>query len=293
MLLRRIHHKRNSKSKDKKHKSLSYRLRTFNQSIHFVSPKNKSAKALQRACPRGSFTVEAAFVLPLFLFAALVVLGLFPILKLQTEVNNGLQYAARTKAVAWQGDEPGLGTLLSGSGRSLFCSYMEEHGYEGSVLADGLDSISLAVSDRDGDYVTIVASYDAMLPISFWNFDSLPVKQSVKMKKWTGASDADQDESEGSYVYVTPTGSAYHSRADCPYLKLSIRSVDMSAIGSLRNASGGIYYPCRCYNGGGTAYVTTYGTQYHSDLECSSLKRTIYKVSVDAAADRHPCSKCN
>ncbi len=293
MLLRKHKQKRQNKSKDILYKSLSNRMRIFNYHVKIVSPKNKHAKALQRACRKGSFTVEAAFALPLFLFAAVIVIGLFPILKLQTEVNCGLQYAARMKAVAFQGDEVTLGTLLSKSEKALFCSYMEEHGYESSVLKGGLSSISLAGSDTSGDYVTLVASYDAQLPISFWSFDSLPVSQCVKMKKWTGASDTDGDDEDGSYVYVTPTGSAYHSSTDCPYLKLSIRSVSVSSLAVLRNASGGKYYACGCYNGSGTAYITTYGTEYHSNLECSSLKRTIYKVAQDAAEGRHACPKCS
>ncbi len=260
--------------------------------VYFVLFVFFCAKALQRACHSGSFTVEAAFVLPLFLFAALVVLGLFPILKLQTEVNNALQYAARMKAAAYQDDGATLGTLLSKSEKTLFRSYMEEHGYEESVLAAGLDSISLAGSDLSGDYVTLVASYDAQLPISFWSFGSIPVKQCVSMKKWTGASGGDEDGEGGSYVYVTPTGSVYHTSTDCPYLKLSIESVAVSDLGTIRNKSGGIYYPCSCYNGNSIAYITDYGTRYHSDLECSSLKRTIYKVSADAVEGLHACSKC-
>ncbi len=305
MLLRENKNKKTNGSKDTANKSLSNRMRTSN--LH-VSPKSMHAKALQRArrdpegrqtkgllraYPQGSFTVEAAFVLPLFLFAAVVVIGLFPVLKLQTEVNSGLQYAARMKAAAYQGEEGNLGTLLSKSASSLFTSYMEEHGYESSVLAGGLGSISLAGSDLSGDYVTLVASYEAQLPISFWSLTSLPVKQCVRMKKWTGDSGSDGDESDGSYVYVTPTGSAYHSSADCPYLKLSIQSISVSDLGSARNKSGGIYYACSCYNGSGLAYVTDYGTKYHSDLECGSLKRTIYKVSEDAAEGLHACPKCS
>ncbi len=288
MLLRK-QHKLQNESKYIIHKSLSNLMRI---SKSLVSPKNKRAKALQWVCPKASFTVEASFVLPLFLFAALVVLGFFPVLKLQTEVNGALQYAARIKAAAYREEEATLGTLFSRSESALFSSYMEEHGYESSVLSNGLDSISLAGSDLSGDYVTLVAAYEANLPISFWNVTTLPVKQCVKMKKWTGDAGTDGEAADGTYVYVTPTGSAYHSTADCPYLKLSIESVATSELDSRRNASGGIYYPCKCYNGGDIAYITTYGTEYHSDLGCSSLKRTIYKVSADSVEDRHACAKC-
>ncbi len=274
-------------------KSLSYRTRISTHQITLVSPNNKRAKALRAARLRGSFTVEASFILPLFLFAAVVVIGMFPMLKLQTEVDSALQYAARMKAVAYQSDEITLGTLLSKSEKALFTSYMEEHGYEDSVLADGLNSITLTVSDASDDYVTLVASYDAQLPIAFWNWTSLPVQQCVKMKKWTGATDTEAEwGDDAEYYYVTATGSAYHSSTDCSYLRLSTHSVSVSELDALRNKSGGIYYPCSCYNGGDVAYITDYGTEYHSDLSCSSLKRTIYRISADELEGYHACPKC-
>ena len=42
---------------------------------------------------------------PLFLFAVLVILGFFPVLQLQVQVNHALQYAARMTAVSCQDPE--------------------------------------------------------------------------------------------------------------------------------------------------------------------------------------------
>ncbi len=254
------------------------------------SPKKDDAKALQCAC-RGSFTVEAALVVPFFLFAAAIVIGLFPLLLVQVQVNNGLQYAARLLAVSYtdaEDEENGWGLLV---GEALFETYLTEHGCYEAVLSGGVAGISFGNSDVSGDTVLLTAEYDVSLPISFWGFQSLPVVQSVQMKKWTGA-DSSGDTSDGSYVYITPSGSAYHLSAECSYLKLSIKSVSVSTLDTLRNKSGGIYYPCSCYSGGSVAYITDYGTQYHSDLDCSGLKRTIYKVSIENVGDRHACAKC-
>lgn len=272
-------------------KSLSNPMRKRSDPVPPVIPDTAHAKALQCVCQKASFTVEAAFILPLFLFAAVIVLGMFPMLKIQIQVNAGLQYAARMVAVSWQDSEDNHESLSLAEGKILFRTYMSEHGYEESVLKYGLAGISLLGSDLSGDYVTLSADYQVQLPISFWKLSSLPVSQCVSMKKWTGAA---QDEADGgdSYVYITPEGTAYHSSAECSYLKLSIRAVSVSSVGSLRNKSGGIYYACSCYEGGSLAYITDYGTQYHGDLSCSGLKRTIYKVSPDQVGDRHACSKC-
>lgn len=272
-------------------KSLSNPLRTFQGKISRVIKKEFAAKALQCARRKGSFTVEAAFVLPLFLFAALVVLGIFPILQLQVQVNNGLQYAARLTAVSFR-DQEDEGTVFSlAEGEVLFRQYLREHGCETSVLDRGISSISLLHSDFSGDYVLLTATYSAKLPISFWGVDTLPVEQCVRMKKWTGA-DPETSGGEEDYVYITPTGSAYHSTAECSYLKLSTRSVLQSRVQTLRNKDGSIYYPCSCFHGESRVYITDYGTEYHGELDCSGLKRTIYRVPKEQAQGRHPCSKC-
>lgn len=292
MLLRKYRRKNNSPNLKTK-KPLSNHMRTILDFVSDVSPNSTCAKALQCARTKGSFTVEAAFILPLFIFAASIVIAMFPMLMIQMQVNSGLQYAARIMAVSFRESED-EGTILSLSeGELLFRTYMEEHGYEESVLKQDLNSISLSDSDLSGDYVILTASYETELPVSFWSVRTLPVCQSVKMKKWTGAAadEADNDEKE-TLVYITPSGSAYHKTAECPYLKLSIRSVSVSELGTLRNKSGGIYYACSCYKGGSLAYITDYGTQYHGDLNCSGLKRTIYRVSIENAGDRHACSKC-
>lgn len=287
MLLRQDE-KQTASQKYIKLKSLSDKLRILFQ---FVSPRQIYAKVLQCARRSGSFTVEAAFVLPLFLFAALVALGLFPLLLLQTQVNGGLQYAARIMAVSYQDFEKEGNNLSLVEGEILFRRYMKEHGCDEDALSHGLNSISLLQSDVSGDYVALVADYNVQLPISFWNINTLPVEQCVRVKKWTGA-DPDLTDADDAYVYITPSGNAYHSSTECSYLKLSIQSVSLSAVKQLRSKDGSIYYPCSCYKGGSRVYITNYGTEYHGDLNCSSLKRTIYKVTKDQVGSRHPCAKC-
>lgn len=287
MLLRQDE-KQTASQKYIKLKSLSDKLRI---SFQFVPPGQIYAKVLQCARRSGSFTVEAAFVLPLFLFAALAALGLFPLLLLQTQVNGGLQYAARIMAVSYQDFEKEGNNLSLVEGEILFRRYMKEHGCDEDALSHGLKSISLLQSDVSGDYVVLVADYNVQLPISFWNINTLPVEQCVRVKKWTGAN-PNLTDTDDAYVYITPSGNAYHSSTECSYLKLSIQSVSLSAVKQLRSKDGSIYYPCSCYKGGSRVYITDYGTEYHGDLNCSSLKRTIYKVTKDQVGSRHPCAKC-
>lgn len=256
----------------------------------FISSRSRHAAG---TVWRGSFTVEAALVVPIFLLALLVFLGFFPLLLIQTQVNAALQYTARIMAVSYQ-DEEEEGSIVSlAEGILLFRSYLGEHGLSEDFLENGVNSISLANTDLSGEYVQLVANYEVELPTGFWGIDSLPVEQCVSAKKWTGAgSDSSDGEADTEYVYITPTGSVYHTTTSCPYLSLSTRSVSYSSLSSLRNSNGHSYSACSCYSGENIVYVTNYGTLYHGSLSCSYLKRTIYKVKLDAVGDRSACSKC-
>lgn len=285
---------RNNDEKMKHTKSLSICSCRSGKFVIHIPNTVQSAKALQYARLFGSFTVEAVFVTPLLVFAAVVVLGLFPMMQVQIQVTGGLQYASRMIAASCQDEEEEVKNLLYlAEGRVFFQSYLKEHGCRSDMINGGMSGISLLESDFSGDYVTLRAVYRVKLPVSFWNIRELPVRQSVKSKKWTGADETGIASEEEGYVYITPAGNAYHSSTSCNYLDLSIQKAALVQIQTMRNNSGGIYYPCSCYRPGQAfAYITDYGTKYHSDLGCTDLKRTVYRVTLEEAGSRHPCAKC-
>ena len=248
-----------------------------------------------KARPGASFTVEAAFVLPLFLFAILVMLGIFTSLQVQSCMSQALQYSARKTAVSYMDAEDlQKGIPLTGA-RLIAIRYFQKNGGWSDVIAGGMAGISFRGSDLSGEYVHLCASYQVKLPISFWRIRSLPVTQCVSARKWIGETDgsgtgADADD---GYVYVTEYGTAYHKDLSCPYLDLSIRAVSAAGVSKNRNLDGGKYYACDCCNGNeSTVYVTDYGTEYHSKLSCSHLVRSIHRVEEGNAGGLHACPKC-
>lgn len=244
---------------------------------------------------RGSFTVEAAFVIPFFLMACVVVLGLFPLLLVQVQVSNALQYAARMTAVSYRDVQDAHDVLSLAEGEILFFTYLNAHGCDEEAISGGKAGISFLTSDLSGDYVVLDAGYVVELPLRFGNVGNLPVHQSVKARKWTGASDSAEGSGGGTggTVYITPYGNAYHSSTECSSLALSVHSVSVHGLRQLRNDSGGKYYPCTCYNGSDAVYITNYGAEYHSTLTCSDLKRTVFEVPMEQIGQRHPCAICN
>lgn len=267
--------------------------------------------------------MEAAFVFPMVLFALLVFMGFFTALQVQGEMNKALQYAVRKLAMQSgaaavltltdnDGDEDSsdgdddddsasLAALLTDTtavarGRRLTVNYLKNNGCWTEWIEGGTAGISFASSSASGDYVYLCADYTISLPVSFWGIGELPVTQAVRSRKWTGRSGTGDADDGDVWVYVTASGSAYHRSLGCSYLDLSIQTVELSDVPDLRNKSGGRYYACSCMDDADEdlelVYITDYGTEYHASLDCSALKRTIYKIRLSEAGSYHACSKC-
>ena len=95
----------------------------------------------------------------------------------------------------------------------------------------------------------------------------------------------------------TPHGLAYHTDINCTYIKKNPVLVSINDLGTLRNASGGKYYPCEICckylsNIVGGVYITVYGDRYHVDKKCSAISKDVKEVDISQVGNRRKCSKC-
>ena len=208
----------------------------------------------------GSMTVEAALVMPVFLFFMISILYVFHIINIQAETYQDLHQRGN---------------------RIAFAGYQNRDQYD-----DGI--IDLTETYR-------------IKPYLLWqDFGQLKAVQNYYGYAWIGYDidrDGNSEAAPEDYVYIAETGTVYHVSMDCSHLKLSVTSVPSSAVMSLRNDSGGKYHPCeRCPDeDNGTLFITSFGTRYHSDVNCSGLKRTVSVLEVSEAVKQgyRGCSRCS
>ncbi|MBQ8662580.1 MAG: hypothetical protein IJ471_01855 [Eubacterium sp.] len=241
---------------------------------------------------KGSVTVEASLIVPVFVLFLVLFLGLFRVQQIEMQVNQALSYAALEVAA------DGRATLLDSMGvKGIFFEMLDVQGCKISYIKDGRKGIKLSEEGSDASFVRLKVSYQVCLPVNLFGKDVVEVVQSAVARRWIGYQTTDDQNNQ--WVYVTPFGSAYHTTAGCSYLDLSIWSISKTQIDAKRNADGGKYYPCSlCVrsnvpDGYETVYVTDYGVLYHRSLDCSSLKRTIYRIQMEQVGGRTPCPKCN
>lgn len=297
--------------------------------------EEKKDRSNRDACdPRdlteASLTVEAAFALPLFLFAILSLLYFIQIFTLQEYIQASLTRVglnmAKTAYVyqefagmedALNFDETIFGTEIEiGLGdftkalvdqTILECAakkYLDVDWINASCIRDGFDGISFYSSGvlKEENIIDIIVRYHIVLPIKLFSFQDLRMIQRVRVRAWTGLtvepnySVEDEGEQKEQMVYITETGRVYHLSANCSHIDLSITSIQGLPT-TQRNTSGAKYYPCEsCCKGKSEPYATYYitidGTRYHSIRECSRIKRNIKEIPISQVGSRPACKRC-
>ena len=231
-----------------------------------------------------SLTVEAALVFPLILFAFCGILFFFRVLHTSLDTKGALAAAASRLALELTGEkEAGARGLL------YFGQELKEKGASTQWIAGGITGIRWLGTQTSGEDVILCIQYDCRLPVALFGIRKIPVSQQVKIRKWIGAGQgAPGDGGEENWVYITPSGSVYHTSRECTHLQLSVRTAS-------ETQAKAEYTPCqRCGSklSGLCYYVTDEGERYHTTLRCSGLKRTVYLVRLSEAAGYGGCSRC-
>ena len=274
------------------------RIRTMNsktlpiQSIYFNLFKRTSVSASKKKDTNGSITIEAALAVPIFFLAVVSLLYLMEIMALRTSVRCGLQYAGKIAA----GEAYIVTAVMPSQLEKDVIHAIGADRLERSIILGGCNGIRCdesRVSLRTG-IGKLTASYQIRLPVLLFKVPPIEYREEIRIKVWSGYEKEDFLTDDEETVYITETGLVYHRDYHCTHLELSIRMVSSAELESLRNNSGGRYYPCgQCVRlGKNGVYITNTGDRYHSSLSCSGLKRTIYAVPVSEAVGRRACSRC-
>lgn len=241
----------------------------------------------------GSVTVEAALTIPLFLFAVLCLVYLLEIQAVRITVCSAAQGAAKEAA-----EDLAVSSVFNlVKFKSDMVNLIGEERLERSLVEGGSSGIHCWHSwyESGRGVIHVELDYKVRLPFPEFTHTGMKCKESFLIKAWNGYQTVQKEGDEDQIVYVTESGSVYHTDYQCRYLQLSIRFVPHSSVADLRNEDGGKYHACeQCVYGEAMAgvYITDYGNRYHNSLNCSGLKRTIYSVKKGECHGMSACSKC-
>lgn len=289
-------------------------------------------KSSRKKLKEASLTVEAALVLPIFLYFMLAFLYFIQIFTVQEKIQSAItkmglnlsrtayvlkDFPSLEDALSFDfsifGNEfeicPGelVDNLLSGGALKLYAKrYLDTDRINQSCIKGGFDGISFDQSSLSSskDTIDIIVTYQIEMPIKLLIIDRMNMVQRIKLHKWTGyevaavyhTEDAKEDTKDLT-VYITETGSVYHKDRSCSHIKLTVSAVT-GIPDDLRNDSGGKYYPCEaCCTGRESAqatfYITSDGTRYHIGRDCSKIKRSVREIKLSEVGSREPCKRCS
>lgn len=277
----------------------------------------------KRACPclLGSTVVEAALVLPLYIYFSVLVTQLILIPGIKLRVRQALYEDARILAQSayacrkagghftdssdtedeetWEAaDELSAVAAKALLVRQLGADYGSRHGIVGGTAGILLLNPEIAQEDND---IVLRAVYEVKLPFYDLFHQSLSVRETVMTSAWLGEAGEKEDgeeEDEEERVYITENGKVYHRDRNCTYIEVVLLETVPEDVDGMRNASGHKYYPCEVCTGetkikpGQRIFITRYGERCHTRTDCPAIERHVREIPVSEAGSFRPCSKC-
>lgn len=294
--------------------TLQVQIRTRKYFHSVIYPRFPHVK---KAFLSASLTLEAALVLPLFLFAAVLLMLPMKILSTDRKIQAGLEAAGEDLsrlAYLQNALERGDVEALKGAGEMV-------EGARGLIGAAAL----IYVQNRIGDYIdteqvrgfhlwgsnmdeeenriALVAEYEIVLPFPTFGLGSIKRTAKSVRRRWIGksreddAADQTEEEIDNRIVYVGRNGKRYHLSRSCHYLANTLTAVSVESAKERKNSKGERYHACSscgsAVKAGDTVYIMPSGTSYHADRGCRSIMAYVRAVRFSEVKHLGACSYCS
>ena len=241
---------------------------------------------------KGSLSLEAAIVIPIFFFAVLCLVFLLEMMAIRVAIRNALTSVGKELSqqayVSAMISTPAIREkIVKQVGKERIERSMIVHGAEGIDCSNSASNWSTAIMD-------LSVKYRIEIPVLMFRIPIIFCEETLRVKGWTGYV-ATGSGGNTDVVYITDYGTVYHEDISCTYLEIAVRGIIANTIGDARNQSGGKYYACeKCGKEAhcGILYVADYGDRYHTSLNCKKIQRNVYAVLRHEVLGRGGCSKC-
>lgn len=272
-----------------------------------------------------SLTVEAGFVLPIFLFAGVLLMMPLRIMNVQRQVQAVMedvseelgQAVCLKSSVVWGGSEESAGeeSVGEGSAREKTAGDEAQNTWTSTAaLIYAETAIRIRLRDypveqltlrrshllEDGATIDLIIDYEMKLPFSFLGLKNVKRTNRSFRRAWIGRDGWDGSSQETvngpeQIVYVGRDSTRYHVSSSCHYLNNQLTRVALTQIGEYRNKNGGRYTPCsRCGKSVvGIVYITPSGEHYHSTSSCTAIQAYVSAVPLSQVEYLGACSYCS
>ncbi len=264
---------------------------------------------------RGSLTLEAALVFPLFVFLCMILLIPMRMMDRQRQIQAAVeavgeeisQYAyAACLLEEGRGEEmdesrdnsvrDGLRGIFKGVSRAGIAAMVLDR-----IDRKWIQDVSFSGTAVDGDMVRIAMTYRMPLPFSVFRVDGIKAETVCSRRLWTGAEGKreggplPEGEEKEDMVYIGRNSVRYHRSRSCHYLFNDLKQAGAGELDGLRNQEGKRYYPCPSCEASvseGPFFVMPWGTRYHSTGQCGAIRAYVQTVPLSQVEHLGECSYC-
>ncbi len=247
-------------------------------------------------------TVEAAVVLPIFLYALLNLGCAIELIRLHGNIQLALwETCSKVSIYGYALDDAEIAPFFTwGYVRNQLTDSAGREYLDNAPLKNGSGGLQLWESDffSDGDELDVIVTYEAAPWSPFAAFRPFRMANRFCAHLWNGYGIPEDPESAKQLVdvvYMTENGEVYHKDRNCTHIKLSVREVSRLEAQSAVNRQGSRYTPCeKCGQNStsGKLYLTDEGDRYHTSADCPGLKRTVFSVPAGQAENYPLCTRC-
>lgn len=299
---------------DRNKKYVTLQVRVPGAGIGFSAKRALSSALFQKAY--ASLTVEAAMVLPLFLFSMVILMMPMKFMdegrRVQTALEGACedvsQYAyimdqLKQEEAAEYLQMPGLIGELAGALKKETVIFYVKRKVESQAGSGRLTDVSFRRSSilADGETIDLVMDYRLKLPFPVLGLKSVPMTARSSRRAWIGRALKDGEETgskeEDELVFVGKSSTRYHISRTCHYLYNNISQVSFEEAEKIHNSFGKKYKPCsRCGDRAGkgeAVYIMPGGEHFHSNRDCSSITSYVQAVPLSEVSHLGPCSYCS
>ncbi len=259
--------------------------------LHMDSQKRVSSFISSKSY-KASMTVEAALVMPIFLFAVLSLLSIFQIMKIKSCMDVAVMEAGNEYCVKQYGANS-ADLIMPVSVQKNINDFLEKNLSKSEKERLGQKILVTDISyGEEKNIVSFRVDYEVSTDFGLPGLDNVKLFTSYYGHKWCGYV---SKEEKGRMVFISNTQEVYHLNKNCSYLNVTVQKVPYSNLTYYRNGNGSKYVSCDFCNKlayGGSVYITPEGRNYHNTETCIGLTRHIYTVLLSSVKNKKPCSGC-
>lgn len=237
---------------------------------------------------KGNTVVEATLILPLFIMGMISVYHMG-----RVKMAEQVLYEAAVETAEYLAEEAYLEIYNPLTPYIKFRDYIDDNELVNMYITNGANGVTIyGYTKPDADNkLTITYQYQTRMRVFL--FPLLSSNHTITIEQRAYVGDASRDVSEidegNRYVFVTDNKDVYHLSRNCTYLLLSVQAT------SYTNAQLLGFTACEFCGDDviqGNVYVTDEGRRFHSNLGCSGLKRTVYRVKKSSVGGLPICTRC-